>query len=125
MPKVLLIGTGGFLGALARYFLGGLVHRLSSSLFPLGTLAVNALGCFLIGIVMTLVLERGAIGPSGRLFVAIGFLGSFTTFSTFGYETVELLSDGEWTLAFSNIAAQLILGIGAVLAGRFLVRLFT
>ncbi len=124
MSKLLLIGTGGFFGALARYFLSGLLHRISSSLFPIGTLGVNLVGCFFIGAVLSLALDHGGIGPSGRLFLAIGFLGSFTTFSTFAYETVELLSDGDWPFAFLNIAAQLVLGIAAVFAGRFAIRLW-
>jgi CrcB protein len=123
MVKVLLIGTGGFLGALARYWLGGVIHRAANTLFPLGTMAVNLIGCLLMGALMTLVLERSLVGPSGRLFLAIGFLGSFTTFSTFGFETVELLSDGQWFHAGLNVVAQVVLGLTAIAIGRWAVRL--
>jgi CrcB protein len=111
--KLLAIGLGGAFGALARYGLSGLLQR--GAAFPVGTLAVNVLGCFLIGVLF----ER--LGPGARQFVVVGVLGGFTTFSAFGYETLELLRGGEPRLALANVAANVVLGVGAVLVGRLAV----
>lgn len=122
MPKLVLIGLGGCLGAIARYLLSGLAHRLcSGSMFPVGTLLVNVLGCLVIGMLMGLIEDKALFGPSVRFLFVIGFLGSFTTFSSFGYETVELLRNSQMALAGLNIAANFVLGIGAVLLGRLAV----
>jgi CrcB protein len=121
--RLLVVGTGGFVGAIARYVLSGLAHRAVSTSFPVGTLLVNVLGCLCIGVLMTLVQDRQFFSPNVRLLVMTGFLGSLTTFSTMSYETVELFRDGDWRLAFGNIAANLVLGLGVVLAGRAAVRL--
>jgi len=117
MMKTLIVGTGGFLGAIARYGLSGLVHRFTGGLFPLGTLAVNLIGCFVIGGLMSLVEDRQMLAPSTRLFLGIGFLGSFTTFSTFSYETVALMRHGSMRLAALNVGVSVILGLVAVAAG--------
>ena len=106
-----MIGIGGGLGALARYGLSGLVQGQRTG-FPWGTLAVNALGCFLIGAVF----ER--LSAEARAFVVVGVLGGFTTFSAFGHETVELLKGGQTTLALLNAAGTVVLGTLAVLLGR-------
>ena len=115
--KILLIGLGGFLGAIARYGASGLVQKLAGAAFPLGTLFVNVAGCLAIGACMCMVEERELLTPAARLFFLVGFLGSFTTFSTFGYETLEMLRTGQWLPAAVYAAANLILGIGAVFAG--------
>ena len=94
MIRTLLVGAGGFLGAIARYGLGGLIHRCTSTVFPAGTLAVNTIGCLIIGVLMSLVEDRQLLAPNTRVFLMIGVLGGFTTFSSFGYETVELLGWG-------------------------------
>lgn len=117
MTKLLVVGLGGLIGALGRYGLSGLVHRWLGSSFPYGTLAVNAAGCLLLGALMYLVEERSLLSPNARLFMGIGVLGAFTTFSTFGYETVELLRDRELWFAFLNVAGNVVLGVGAVVAG--------
>ncbi len=122
MYKLVLIGLGGFFGAMARYALSGLAHRWSSGTFPVGTLLVNVLGCFAIGVVMGLVDDKNVLGPTARFLLVIGFLGSFTTFSAFGYETVEMLNDGQYAAAALNAVGNYALGIGAVLLGRMLVR---
>ena len=122
MDKLLIIGAGGFVGAIARYWLSGAVHRMHDGVLPMGTLVVNLLGCLVIGAAMTLLEDRPLMSPNARLFLTIGFLGSFTTFSTFGYETVELLKDGELRWALLNIAGNVVLGLAAVLAGRAAVR---
>lgn len=111
-----MIGIGGGLGALARYGLVSLVHARTVA-FPWGTLAVNAIGCFLIGAMF----ER--LSTDARAFVVVGVLGGFTTFSAFGHETVELLRGGQTTLALLNAAGNVVLGVGAVLLGRAAVTL--
>jgi fluoride exporter len=93
----LVVGIGGFLGALARYGLGGLVHRIpGTSGFPYGTLVVNLFGCLLIGVVAGLMEGRQMFAPEFRLFALVGILGGFTTFSTFGYENFILIRDTEY-----------------------------
>jgi CrcB protein len=115
--NLLAVGMGGALGALARYGLSGLAHRLYSGDFPLGTLAVNVLGCVAIGALAWMVEDRQMFGPEARLFVRIGFLGSLTTFSTFGHETFELLRDAEWLPALANVGANVLLGLTGVALG--------
>lgn len=115
------VGIGGFTGAVLRYLVSGWVQRLGGTGFPWGTLAVNVVGCLGIGILMRLVETRGLFGPEARLFLAIGVLGSLTTFSTFGYETVELVRRSETGMALGNAALNLFIGVLAVMAGRILV----
>lgn len=117
MTALLLVGLGGALGSMARYGIG---LSLPPSTFPYGTLLVNVIGCFSIGLVLPGT-ERIAVGsPEVRQFVIVGFLGGFTTFSAFGYETIVLTRAG-LVLPFVNVAANLLLGLGAVLLGRALV----
>jgi len=119
MLKILLIGVGGGLGAILRYLLSGVVQDGSRGvLFPLGTLAVNVLGCFAIGFLSGLVDTRAVFSPETRLFVFIGLLGGFTTFSTFGNETVNMLRGGENLLAMVNLGVSIFAGLGAVWLGR-------
>ena len=118
MKELLVVGVGGFVGAIARYGISGLVHRFYGGPFPLGTLAVNVLGCFVLGGLMTLVEDRQLLAPTTRLFLTIGLLGSLTTFSTLGYETVALLRDAEIRLAAMSFFANGLLGLAAVFLGR-------
>jgi CrcB protein len=120
--KLLIVGAGGFLGAISRYALSGLVHRHVPGSFPIGTLCVNLIGCFLIGALMTLVQDRKLFTPEARLLFGVGFLGSLTTFSTFGYETVELLRSGESRLALLSVVANVVFGVAGVILGRFAVK---
>jgi CrcB protein len=122
MLQVLVIGFGGFLGTIARFGLGGLVHKHFGGSFPLGTLVINVLGCLVIGVLMYLIEDRSLFGPTARLFLTIGLLGGFTTFSSFSYETVEQLRDGDTWFAVINVCASVILGLGAVCAGRALMK---
>ena len=110
-------------GAIARYLLSGAAQRWHGGTLPLGTLTVNVLGCLVIGASLALVEDRPLLSPNQRLFLTIGLLGSFTTFSTFGYETVELLRDAEWRWASLNVAANVVMGVAGVVAGRWAVRL--
>jgi CrcB protein len=120
--KLLIVGAGGFLGAISRYTLSGIVHRWVPGAFPIGTLCVNLIGCFLIGALMTLVQDRKLFTPEARLLFGVGILGSLTTFSTFGYETVELMRGGESRMAFLSVAANVVLGVAGVILGRFAVK---
>ena len=114
----LLVGSGGFIGAVLRYGLSGMMHRLlPRATFPFGTLAVNLLGCLLIGAVAGLAESRQLFGPALRIFVFMGLLGGFTTYSTFGYETFAMLRDGEALRASTNILAHVLLGLLAVWLG--------
>ena len=102
-----VVALGGLVGSVARFWLAGVAQRVNGSDFPFGTLAVNVLGSFTIGVVMALALERGVVGPTTRLFLTVGFCGGFTTMSTFGYETFALLREGQATFALANMAASL------------------
>jgi CrcB protein len=119
----MLVAVGGVAGCLARYWLAGTVQRLGSWDFPLGTLAVNLLGSFVIGAVVALSLERGAIGANTRLLLATGFCGGFTTMSTFSYETLALLRDGQTGLALGNVGGTVLGGVAAVWVGQMLGRI--
>jgi len=122
MQNLLLIGLGGFMGALLRYGVSGLVQSWSKSInFPYGTLAVNLLGCLLIGMLSQVAEVRGVISPETRSFIFIGLLGAFTTFSTFGNDTVSLFRDGENFLSYINIGLHLVLGLSAVWIGQSLI----
>ena len=121
MGKLFLAGIGGFIGSSLRYGMTGYVQQWSRSIdFPYGTLAVNLIGCFLIGVLSQLAETRGVFTAESRTFVFIGILGGFTTFSAFGNETMNLWRDGQNGLALANIAAHLILGLGAVGVSRAL-----
>ena len=124
VTQVLLVGVGGFLGAILRYAASGAVQRLAeSSDFPYGTLAVNVVGCLAIGVLAGAVESRQILGPEARLFLMIGLLGSFTTFSTFGYETLSLFRDGALLRASANVILQVGLGLAAAWTGLVLSRL--
>lgn len=118
MGNLLAVGIGGFVGAVARYGLSGWVQRFAGATFPAGTLAVNVVGCLVIGALMTLIEDRPLFSPDVRMFLTVGLLGSFTTFSTVAFETFEMLRERSPWLAAGNVAANLIVGLGAVWLGR-------
>jgi CrcB protein len=119
--KLLWVGLGGFLGSVLRYLVSGWAQSATGSVsFPFGTFAVNAIGCFAIGGLSYLADARGMLGPEARLFLIVGVLGGFTTFSAFGNETMNLLRDGQVLHASLNIVASLLLCLAAVWAGRAL-----
>jgi CrcB protein len=125
MVTILMIGAGGFLGAVARYVVSGWAQAINGNgSFPWGTLAVNLIGCILIGILMGVTENRQWFTPATRAFALVGLLGGFTTFSTFGYETFSLLKDGAVLAGAANIVLQLSLGIGGAgigyLVGRWI-----
>ena len=119
MIKILVVGAGGFLGAIFRYLFGGLAQQISGSVgFPVGTLAVNLTGCLLIGLLSKISEDWGVFSVEIRLFLFIGFLGAFTTYSTFGNETLNLMRNNEWLYLMLNVGLHLVLGIGGVWLGR-------
>jgi CrcB protein len=118
MQDIILVGCGGFMGAAMRYILSGWLQKLvSGSVFPLGTLGVNVLGCLCIGLMGGYAENVQLFAPPVRLFFMIGLLGGFTTFSTFGYETLSLMRDGELFRSFISVLLHLALGLGAVWLG--------
>jgi len=117
MLKLLLIAGFGAAGALSRYALSGWVYRIAGENFPYGTLAVNLAGCFLLGLIVHIGQATDLIAENHRPALTIGFLGAFTTFSTFGYETFRQLEDGLWGAALLNVGANVLIGLIAVGAG--------
>ena len=115
--QILLVGVGGAIGAVARYLLGGAVHRLIPGFFPYGTFVVNVIGCLAFGLVVGLAESRLVIGPGARAFVLIGVLGGFTTFSSFIFESFELVRGGQMIAVAANVAGQVIVGFVALWAG--------
>ncbi len=123
MSGMFLVGFGGFIGAVLRYVVSGWVEKWSSMNFPYGTLAVNLAGCLMIGLLSQLADSRGVFTGETRLFVFIGMLGAFTTFSTFGNETVHLLRAGKSLFVFGNMTVHLVGGLGMVWLGGALAQL--
>ncbi len=125
MIKILfIIGSGSFFGGVARYLVSKLVQNTFITSFPLGTMVVNIIGCFLIGIIFGLS-ERGNIMSSEwRLFLTVGFCGGFTTFSTFAYENVSLLRDGNYFIFALYTGLSVFLGLLATYLGNLTVKSF-
>jgi CrcB protein len=119
----LLIGIGGFLGANARYFIGSWFAERYGPSFPLGTLVINVSGSFTIGFFLLFMAERVIEHPSWRLFFVTGFLGAYTTFSTFSFETFVLIQERSYLLALANMVGSVLLGLIAVLLGVIAARL--
>ena len=117
-----IIGIGGFFGAVARYGVALWIGRQWGRSFPLGTFVINVSGSFLIGLLMSLLTERFMVNPQWRLLFVVGFLGAFTTFSTFEYETGALLKDGEWLIAMLNITLSVIVGFMALKLGEVIAK---
>lgn len=115
--RILLLIIFGSAGTLARYALQGLVQYRTGPSFPTGTLTVNLAGCFLLGGVAQFALQHLAIPPDWRIGITIGFFGAFTTFSSFSWETVKMLEDGDWGRAIAYMAVSVLGGLLAVLAG--------
>lgn len=122
MHAILLVGAGGAIGAVLRYAVSGVTCRIWGASFPWGTLVVNVLGCLLIGLAWALA-EETSVSPAARIFFLTGILGAFTTFSTFGLETINLIRDGEIALGMANVMASNLSGLLAVILGFFAARL--
>ena len=122
MYNTLLVGIGGFVGSIFRYWLSGSAQQVTNNaVFPFGTLAVNVLGCFIIGMLSQLGEDHGLLTVERRLLLVTGFLGGFTTFSAFGNETMNLFRDGRVLLAIGNTTGHILLGLVAVWLGRSVV----
>lgn len=117
LSRYLFIALGGAAGAVARYAVAGLGQRLTDGVFPVGTLLVNVLGCGAIGALAGLFAGPAIVREELRLILMVGFLGGFTTFSTFGYETFALLDGGAWWPAIGNLVASNGAGLLAVWLG--------
>ena len=119
MLNVFIVGIGGFIGSVLRYLVSGWAQEVSKSLdFPYGTLAVNLIGCFVIGFLGQLAEARGIFTSETRLMVFIGLLGGFTTFSSFGNDTFNLARSGQMINALTNVAVNVIFGLLLVWLGR-------
>lgn len=115
--KFLYLGLAGALGTLARYWLSGLIQRLTATEFPLGTATVNIVGCLFFGLLWALMENRVSISGQTRMIIFVGFLGAFTTFSSFAFETGQLLDDSQWLWASGNILFQNLVGIAGIITG--------
>lgn len=126
MGNFLLIGLGGFFGAILRYAVSDFIqHQSKASHFPFGTLAVNLLGCLLIGALAQLGESRDIFSPEASSLIFLGFLGAFTTFSTFSNDSLNLMRSGNSLLSYLNIGASVLLGLAAVWLGRTFTAFFT
>ena len=125
MGNALAVGVGGFFGSIARYLVGVIISRFfDEPTFPFATFVVNIIGCLLIGLLGTLGENTELISPPMQLLLIVGFLGGFTTYSVFGYQTLRLMRDGHSLFALLNVAAHIVFGLGAVWLGEFLAKQF-
>jgi len=119
---LLLVGLGGFIGSVVRYYAHQFALKYFPSLFPYGTFAVNVIGCFLIGIIYGLTDRGNILTPEWRLFLATGFCGGFTTFSAFSLESINLIREGQLLTLFVYVAASVIIGIAATYFGMLVIK---
>jgi CrcB protein len=123
MRNLLLVGVGGFIGAVLRYLLGGIVlHHTANWKFPASTFAVNVAGCLVAGVLMALAVKHDLLSPPVRLILFTGLLGGFTTFSAFGLETVYLVQRQEFLWAGLNVVSTVCAGIAVLWLGMTLIR---
>lgn len=115
--ELLSIAAGGALGAVSRFCLGNLISRIIGSALPYGTFVINIVGCFFMGLIMTMIIERGMLSAAWRLLLCVGFLGGFTTFSSFGYETLMLLQEENIFAALAYVGGSIILGLMSAALG--------
>ena len=115
--NLLIIALGGALGAVSRFLLGNGVSRALGSALPYGTFVINIVGCFAMGLLMTIIVDREMLPATWRLFLCVGFLGGFTTFSSFGYEALMLLTEGRLLAALAYVGGSVVLGLVAAAAG--------
>jgi CrcB protein len=122
--KYLVLCLAGAGGTLARYWVSGYVQRLAGEGFPLGNFVVNLSGCLLFGLVYALVENRSGLPGDLRLYVLTGFMGAYTTFSTYMFESVALMQHGQWFEASMNLLGQTVLGVACIIAGLAVGRFF-
>jgi CrcB protein len=117
LQKYLMVGLGGFAGAIARYWVGGFITQRVGLRFPYGTFVINITGCFLIGFLMHLLMQRGGMNMNWLYIVVIGFIGAYTTFSTFAYESLRAFQEGQAGIALIYIGLSVMTGLIAVWLG--------
>jgi CrcB protein len=115
--KYLIVGIGGFVGSVARFWMGSYIGGKMGARFPYGTFVVNVSGSFLIGLILTFMAEKTDWSPNLRYLVPIGLIGGYTTFSAFEYETFRLFQDGQLLTAFLNVTLSVVFGFVGVWAG--------
>ncbi|MGM9568690.1 MAG: fluoride efflux transporter CrcB [Phascolarctobacterium sp.] len=115
--NLVMIALGGALGAVSRFLLGNAVSRAIGSALPYGTFVINVIGCFAMGLLMTLIVDREMLPAAWRLFLCVGFLGGFTTFSSFGYEALMLLTEGRLLAMLAYVGGSVALGLIAASLG--------
>lgn len=120
--SIFFVAIGGLIGSVARYLIAITVSRQFSSVFPYGTMGINILGCFLIGIFYALAEKGNLLTPEWRLFLTTGFCGGFTTFSTFSYETMNLFQDGEWIYLSIYVFGSNLIGFAGTFLGTSLIK---
>ncbi|MEZ0574426.1 fluoride efflux transporter CrcB [Halodesulfovibrio aestuarii] len=123
MTKIILLFCAGGLGSLSRYLLSGVFQRAINISFPIGTYLVNIFGCFLFGLIWAYAQDRLSLSPDFRVIVLTGFMGAFTTFSTFIFESAALLDSAQWPYFLLNVAGQIITGVILLKFGLTLGRL--
>lgn len=111
--NILLVAVGGALGAVARFVVGNAVSRAIGSALPYGTFVINVIGCFAMGLLMTIIVDRELLPATWRLLLCVGLLGGFTTFSSFGYEALMLLTEGRLLAALAYVGGSVVLGLMA------------
>ena len=116
------IALGGALGAVSRYYFGNVISRMIGCALPYGTFSINVIGCFFMGLLMTLIIERNLLPAEWRLFLCVGFLGGFTTFSSFGYEALMLLQEDRYAVALAYMGGSMFLGLIAAALGVVLAK---
>jgi CrcB protein len=115
--KFIMVGIGGFLGAVARFWLGSYIIGKMGTRFPYGTFVINISGSFLVGLILTLLEQKGQWSSNWRYLIPIGFIGAYTTFSAFEYETLRSVQEGQFLMSFLNVTLSVVVGFAAVWAG--------
>ena len=117
---IIYVALGSAFGGVARYFVSKIITAQAAGMFPWGTFVVNVVGCFIIGLVYGFLDRGGVMSENTRLFLTVGFCGGFTTFSTFAYESAELLKNGHTGIAFAYVVSSIVLGVAAIFAAQLL-----
>ena len=123
MTKIILLFCAGGLGSLSRYLLSGILQRAINISFPIGTYLVNIIGCFMFGLIWAYAQDRLSLSPEFRVIILTGFMGAFTTFSTFIFESAALLDSAQWPYFLLNVVGQIITGVILLKFGLTLGRL--